>query len=283
MLALLACVMAFFLAGRACAAIVGPGATEVPAKTVLSGLAPGACRAFAPLGPDRGRTVFIDPGHGGPDPGVVGTTSDGRRVEEKTVALDVALDLAARLRRDGYRVVLSRTGDSTVASFGPHSPPVMSADGIHRDLVARIACANASRAAVLLSIHCNGFDDPSVGGTETIYDDARPFSTQSLRLAQDLQRAMVARLGLTDRGVVPDDQLDAYTLSDRADRYGHLLLLGPAQPGYLDHPSRMPGALVEPLFLTAPAEADLADSASGQQEIAQALGDGLEVALRQTG
>jgi N-acetylmuramoyl-L-alanine amidase len=272
-------VVAFFLAGRACAGIVGKGGNEVATRTVLPGLTPGSCQAFAPLGADRGRTVFIDPGHGGPDPGVVGTTSDGRRVEEKTVALEVALDLSARLRRDGYRVVLSRTRDGTVATFGPRDPPVTSADGVRRDLLARIACANASGASVLISIHCNGFDDPSVGGTETVYDDVRPFAARSRRLAQDLQRAMVADLGLTDRGVVSDDRLDAYTLSDRADRYGHLLLLGPAQPGYVDHPSRMPGALVEPLFLTAPAEADLAASASGRQEIARALAAGTEADL----
>ncbi|HZV50149.1 MAG TPA: N-acetylmuramoyl-L-alanine amidase [Candidatus Dormibacteraeota bacterium] len=271
--------MVFFLAGRACAAIVGGGAGDVISTALPSGLTPGSCRVFAPLGPDRGRTVFIDPGHGGPDPGVVGVTPDGRRVEEKTVALDVALDLTAHLRRDGYRVVLSRTRDSTVATFGPGDPPATSADGIHRDLLARIACANASRATVLVSVHCNGFDDPSVGGTETVYDGARPFSARSLRLARDLQRAMVARLGLADRGVVPDDQLDAYTLSDRADSYGHLLLLGPAQSGYVDHPSRMPGVLVEPLFLTAPAEAELAGSGSGQERIARALAAGLEADL----
>lgn len=38
----------------------------------------------------------------------------------------------------------------------------------------------------------------------------------------------------------------------------------------------MPGALVEPLFLSNPADARLASSASGQEKVAGALKDGLE-------
>ncbi len=38
--------------------------------------------SFAPTSGHRGRTVFIDPGHGGPDPGAVGVTTTGRSVHE---------------------------------------------------------------------------------------------------------------------------------------------------------------------------------------------------------
>jgi N-acetylmuramoyl-L-alanine amidase len=242
---------------------------------VLGGLAAGACDAFAPTGRPRSETVFLDPGHGGPDPGVIGVSVSGKPVEEKEVTLAVALDLAARLRSDGYRVVLSRTTDSSVIRLAAGTT-TETAQEVNRDLEARIACANAAHAAVLLSIHMDGYDDPSVGGTETVYDPSRPFAAQNLRLAQDLQSALVAQLHQPDRGVVPDDQLNAPTLSDRADQYGHLLILGPPEPGYLDQASQMPGALVEPLFLTQPREAALAASASGQQEMAAALATGLE-------
>ena len=43
----------------------------------------------------------------------------------------------------------------------------------------------------------------------------------------------------------------------------------------------MPGALVEPLFLTKPGEASIATSASGQRKIAAALATGLERYLAQ--
>jgi N-acetylmuramoyl-L-alanine amidase len=40
-----------------------------------TGFSPGACVAFAPTMGDRHTTVFLDAGHGGLDPGAVGTTS----------------------------------------------------------------------------------------------------------------------------------------------------------------------------------------------------------------
>ena len=45
--------------------------------------------------------------------------------------------------------------------------------------------------------------------------------------------------------------------------------------GWVDEPSTMPGALVEPLFLTNYAEAELASSDAGQQLIALALETGI--------
>jgi N-acetylmuramoyl-L-alanine amidase len=152
----------------------------------------------------------------------------------------------------------------------------MKASAVERDLVMRAACANAANASALLSIHFNAFDDPSVGGTETFYDGARLFAAENKRLASDVEQAVVSALGTNDRGVWTDDEITAPTLSDSAGRYGHLIELGPAQPGYVDAPSLMPGALIEPLFLTNESEARLASSASGQQRIAAALKDGLE-------
>ena len=46
--------------------------------------------------------------------------------------------------------------------------------------------------------------------------------------------------------------------------------------GWADSPSMMPGALVEPMFLTNPAEARVASDPSGQQKIAGALEAGLK-------
>jgi N-acetylmuramoyl-L-alanine amidase len=190
----------------------------------------------------------------------------------------VATQLAQRLRDDGYRVVLSRTADTSVRRFaaGELADGTLDATQVRQDLQARVRCANDTHAQALVSIHFNGYRDPSAGGSQTIYDDVRPFSGQSRRLAGALQGALLQQLALEDRGIITDDALDAPTLSDRADGYGHLLLLGPAQAGWLDQATGMPGVLVEPLFLTAPAEAAIATSASGQRRIATALAVGLE-------
>lgn len=219
--------------------------------------------------------MFIDPGHGGLDPGVVGLGA--HPAAEKDATLAVATALSALLRNDGYRVVMARTQDSTVTKLSATDSVYgsLTADAALRDLITRVACANAANATVLLSIHFDGFNDPSVGGTETFYDAARPFSSDNKRLATDLQSAMVASLGTSDRGVWTDDQLANSALTSSGNAYGHLIELGPASAGWVDNPSTMPGALVEPLFITDPNEAAMAVDPAGQQKIAKALESGL--------
>jgi N-acetylmuramoyl-L-alanine amidase len=221
--------------------------------------------------------VYIDAGHGGLDPGVVGTTPSGHTVLEKDSTLAVALRLASLLRADGFGVVMSRTQDTTVLklSASDSSYGAITSSAEHRDLAARAACANAAGADVLVSIHFDGFSDPSVGGTETFYDAARSFAPANRLLATDLQAALIARLGAADRGVLTDDQLAAPTLTGSGETYNHLIELGPLSQGWVDSPSQMPGALVEPLFVTNPAEALIASDPAGQQKIAEALESGV--------
>lgn len=253
----------------------GPGAVE--GQVALSGAASNACMSFAPRGLARPKTVFIDPGHGGLDPGVVGEAG-GHQVQEKDITLAVGTRLATLLEGDGYRVVMSRTTDSSVTRLAASDSVTgaLTASAEHRDLLTRAACANAASASALLSIHFNAFDDASVGGTETFYDQARPFASESKRLAADVQADVVASLGTSDRGVWTDDQVGGPALTQEGADYGHLVELGPPAAGYVDNPSDMPGALVEPLFLTNDAEARLASSAAGQQRIAEALKSAVE-------
>ncbi len=253
------------------------GSAPVATPVAVDGLESGACMSFAPASSRFNRTVFLDPGHGGLDPGVVGVVG-GRQVLEKDVSLAVATRLQSMLAADGYRVVMSRVADASVAhlSAADTVSGALTASAVHRDLVARAACANASRSSVLVSIHFNAFDDPSVGGAETFYDAARPFASDSKRLATALQVALVAALGNQDRGVWTDDQLVAPTLTPSGSVYGHLIELGPGVAGWVDNPSRMPGALVEPLFLTNRDEARYVVDPAGQEKIAVALKKGIE-------
>src|SRR5881296_2505812 len=125
------------------------GSAPVATPIVVDGVATGACMSFPPTGQSSGKTVFIDPGHGGLDPGVVGVAG-GRQVLEKDVTLAVATRLASLLGADGYRVVLSRTGDSSVAklSTADSVAGAMTGSAVHRDLVARTLCANVASASV---------------------------------------------------------------------------------------------------------------------------------------
>jgi N-acetylmuramoyl-L-alanine amidase len=82
----------------------------------------------------RIKTVVIDPGHGGHDPGCLGSSS-----QEKHLALAIALKLAEKMRRDfpGIRVILTRDSDVFIP--------------LHE----RAAIANRNEADLFISIHCN--------------------------------------------------------------------------------------------------------------------------------
>ena len=253
-----------------------PAPAPAANQVLLPNLESGACVSLAPTHTGSRQTVFIDPGHGGLDPGVVGGTS-AHQVLEKDVTLAVASRLSDLLRSAGFRVVMARTQDTTVIKLSSSDSVYgsLTASAEHRDLAARAACANAAGAAALISIHFDAFADPSVGGTETFYDAARSFAAANRQLATDVQSALVAALGTSDRGVWTDDQLAAPTLTSSGSSYNHLIELGPLSTGWVDQPSQMAGALVEPLFLTNPTEVRLAVDPSGQQQIAAALEAGL--------
>jgi N-acetylmuramoyl-L-alanine amidase len=54
------------------------------------------------------------------------------------------------------------------------------------------------------------------------------------------------------------------------------MLIGPALTGYFSTPSTMPGAVIEPLYLTDPSEGSIAASSTGQRVIAQGLANAIE-------
>ncbi|SRR5579859_1537113 len=235
-----------------------------------------ACELFPPLRGNRDLTVFLDAGHGGPDPGAVGVTSSGRVIVEARQTLAVVLDAMALLRDGGFTVVVSRTGAGPVARLGPGdmSGHLLTADGVRDDVAARDVCANRARASVLIGVYFNS-GAAGAAGCITAYDPARPFAAASLRLAGLVQSAVLAAMNrqgwqIPDAGVASDTTLgSAVTAADAA--YGHLILLGPAKRGYFTTPSLMPGTLIEPLFITDPFEASIAASARGQQVIATGL------------
>ena len=59
--------------------------------------------------------VVIDAGHGGRDPGAIGTDPEGRKVSEKDITLAIALAVRDELlRQGGIRVALTRADDRIV-------------------------------------------------------------------------------------------------------------------------------------------------------------------------
>jgi N-acetylmuramoyl-L-alanine amidase len=243
---------------------------------------PGACVAFPPTSGDRDLTVFLDAGHGGLDPGAVGITQSGQVIYEADETLPVVLDTTTILRQAGFRVVVSRTGPTTVLRLGPAdvSGNLLTDVGVHDDVAARDVCANMAHADVLVGVYFNAGASPANAGCITAYDPDRPFAASNLRLADLVQSDVLTAMNaqgwqIPDIGVQTDQGLgSSLTAADQA--YGHLMLLGPAETGYFSTPSTMPGALIEPLFITDPFEGSIAASSSGQQVIAAGLARAIE-------
>ncbi|QXD15083.1 N-acetylmuramoyl-L-alanine amidase [Rhodocaloribacter litoris] len=94
------------------------------------------------------KTIVIDPGHGGYDPGTTGQSG----LTEKEITLDVAHRLRARLSRyPGYRILLTREFDEK------------------KTLRERITFANENKADLFISIHVNWVPDASLVPIETYY------------------------------------------------------------------------------------------------------------------
>jgi N-acetylmuramoyl-L-alanine amidase len=256
-----------------------PPVSTAPQAIDPAMFSPGACLAYPPTHGNLHETVFLDAGHGGIDPGGVGTTQSGANVEESQVNLSIEMDVLALLRPQGYRVVVSRTQQSTVLRLTPGdvSDGELTGTAAHDDVAARDVCANMAKANILIGI----YQDSGWGeGCLTAYDPDRPFSSDNLRLATLVQNDVLT--AMNNRGLdIPNDGVTADTGLGSATTYGaysypHLMLLGPAQAGYFGTPSQMPGALIEPLYLSDPFEASVAASTSGQQLIAGGIAQAVD-------
>ena len=260
-----------------------------------SAFASGACMSFPPTDGNNGKTVFLDAGHGGLDPGGVGTTESGQTVYESNVNLAIELDAMAILRADGYRVVVSRTADTTVVKLDPADTDgqLLSLQGSHDDVVARDQCANLAKADALIGIYMDagGIDQ---AGSVTLYDTDRPFSQENTVLAGLLQSDVLAAMNaqgwqIPNDGSLPDNGFGSSVgdpasggLAAEAAAYNHLLLIGPAMSGYFSTPSQMPGAVIEPLYLTDPFEGSIAVNAADRKIIATGIASAVERFLMPT-
>jgi N-acetylmuramoyl-L-alanine amidase len=253
---------------------------------------PGACVSYAPTSGNRHITVFLDAGHGGIDPGAIGTTESGTTIYEADETLPVELATARILRADGFRVVVSRTRQSSVVRLNAQeeSGGVLTLKGAHDDVAARDICANRGNAQILVGIYFDAASSSSAAGSLTAYDASRPFWKKSLKLATLVQRDVLRSMDshgwqIPNLGVQTDSALGSYVepasgvisgFARDALNYNHLLLLGPAMKGYFTTPSEMPGALTEPLFITDPFEGSIAASTSGQHAIASGIAQAVE-------
>ncbi|WP_226583296.1 SH3 domain-containing protein [Halobacillus litoralis] len=123
----------------------------------------------------QGRTIMIDPGHGGYDSGALGRSGS----YESLLTLDTAFLVKERLERAGAEVLMTRTENTYVS------------------LSVRSYYSNSSNADAFISLHYNSAPlSISATGINSYY-----YHAKDQNLALSLQSSLIASTGLRDRGI----------------------------------------------------------------------------------
>jgi N-acetylmuramoyl-L-alanine amidase len=230
-------------------------------KAALSFLLLCLCLALAAVDPFsyECKTVFIDPGHGGYDPGSVSASS-----LEKDINLSVALALRGELEREGLNVVMTRSKDVFV-SLEERSQAAYQAD------------YPPDQSAIFVSIHVNASESSQASGFEVYsmtFDSQRSFfingmSPLSILRFGSLDSASLSALVYEHSCALASSVLEAFTASfpDRRNRglkeADYAVLIG----------SRMPSVLVELGFISNDKERQWLERRA--KEMANALAKGI--------
>ncbi len=223
--------------------------------------------------PNRIRTVVLDAGHGGKDPGNLGT---GRyKTTEKHISLNVA-KLVGKYITETYpdvKVIYTRDDDTFI------------------ELKERCNIANKAKADVFISIHCNANDNKDPHGCET-YVMGLHKTEANMKVAQKENASILLEDGheLRYDGYDPKDPESIIALSLRQNTHLDLSLLlssliqkqfkervgrpdrGVKQAGFLVISyNTMPSVLIELGFLTNANEEDYLQKAEGQDFMDSAI------------
>ena len=222
------------------------------------------------------KTVVIDPGHGGKDPG-----ASGNGVIEKNVNLAVGLELAKVLNARGFRVVMTRQTD------------------VYLTLQERTDIANAQNADLFVSVHVNALPSRrSMTGFE-IYIMALPTDKDAMELAKVENREYVEGKGMDVANVdrrtemllkILGDMQQNNKISESTDFAAVLYNAGAVNglpmrriaqaPLFVLRGAGMPAVLLEIGFLTNAQEAQMLVNPNYQQKIANAMAAGIVNYLR---
>ncbi len=211
------------------------------------------------------RTVVIDPGHGGDEPGARGTAG----AQEKDVTLSVARRLKAGLEgRLGVRVLLTREGDQAVSLDG------------------RAALANNNKADLFVSLHANASIRKEASGAQVYYLAADQVGDDARKPAASRQTLPTFGGGSREIEMIPWELAQLRYVSESASLAGAIEEQFRGRVRLNPHPVQqapfrvlagvnMPAVLVEVGFLTNPDEEQQLVSDAYQNTLAQALLDGL--------
>lgn len=221
--------------------------------------------------PNQLRTVVLDAGHGGKDPGCL-----GRKTRESRIVLKLVLQLGRKIKEEmpNVRVIYTRSSDHFV------------------ELAERSAIANRNKADLFISLHCNASPSShSVYGTET-YTMGLHKTNGNLDVAKR-ENAVILKednYQQTYKGFNPNSPLahimlanyqhafmgSSINFAEKVERsfrrHAERKSNGVKQAGFLVlWRTTMPSVLIETGFLTNPTEEDYLISSEGQEEISTAI------------
>ena len=120
-----------------------------------------------------GKIIYLDPGHGGPDPGTV-----YKNIYEKDINLSICLKLQKVLEEEGAIVYLTRYGDYDLSSNN-------AVERKKSDLNNRAKIINGSNADLYISLHLNSIPSSTWSGAQVFYDDINVNNKELAHIFQD--------------------------------------------------------------------------------------------------
>ena len=187
----------------------------------------------------KNKIIYIDPGHGGNDPGAM-----YKDVLEKNINLEISKLLKNELTKKGATVYLTRNGDYDLSV--PNT-----INNKRSDLSRRGNVINKSNCDLFLSIHLNAESSSSWHGAQVFYNSKLKENKEIAKIFQNLFKEKLN----SDRNYKKDNTL------------------------YLQNRITRPGVLLELGFLSNPNERYLLQTDSYQKKIVNVIIEGLELYL----
>jgi len=189
---------------------------------------------------DKLKTVVLDAGHGGKDPGALGYEDNEIVLNEKDVNLDIALRVYKMLKKEEINVYITRDEDKFL------------------ELSEIVEFANSKKADLFVSIHNNASENSSASGTMTMYAYDKPkdgHSLSGMEFGKIMQKHLVKATKGKDFGPVKNSSL------------------------YVVRNTTMPAVITEALFVTNETDREKLLDKEYIEEIAKAIYKGIMEAL----
>lgn len=190
--------------------------------------------------PLAGKTIVIDPGHGGPDGGAVGSD----QTTEKEIALEVSKKTRDYLQQAGALVYLTREEDEDLADKETKGYSRRKSEDIRK----RLAFIHDQNADFFITVHLNALPATQWSGAQTFFYPKFP---ENEHLASMIQTEIVRNLENTNR--VPLQMNNIYLLKH----------------------AEIPGALVEIGFLSNVEERELLKREEYQEKMSASIYKGI--------